>query len=74
MSWKAIASLVAVCALAAFLFAVVQRVTMMDVASFFLFGTTDPYISPEREREMQKELRDMIQKEFGARKAKGGGR
>ena len=67
------ACLVAVCALAAFLFVAVQRLSAIDVASFFLFGTPDPYVSPEREREMQKELKDMIQKEFGSRKGKGGG-
>lgn len=62
--------LVAVCAFAAFLFVAVQRIALIDVANFFLFGTPDPYVSPERERELQKELKDMIQKEFGSRKAK----
>ena len=66
-------SLVAVCALAASVYVAIQRVTLIDVASFFLFGTPDPYIAPEREQEMHKEFRDMIQKEFGSRKSKGGG-
>ena len=69
--WKILACLLAVCALAAFLFVAVQRITIIDAASFFLFGTSDPYISPERELEMQKELKEMIQKQFGARKGKG---
>lgn len=64
------ACLIAVCAAAAFLFAAVQRFTFLDVTGFVLFGTPDPYVSPERAQELQKEFRDMIQKEFGARKAK----
>jgi hypothetical protein len=61
--------LVAVCAFAAFVFVGLQRIALIDVANFFLFGTPEPYVSPERERELQRELKDMIQKEF-TRKAK----
>ena len=63
----------AVCALAALLFAAIQGITIQNLTSFILFGTPDPYISPGRELELQKDFRNLIQKEFGARKSGGGG-
>jgi len=60
-----IAALVAVCAFAALLFTAVQSVTLDSVVNFLMFGTTDPYISPARQRELQGEFKEMIQKELG---------
>ncbi|MEK6711921.1 MAG: hypothetical protein AABZ64_15235 [Nitrospinota bacterium] len=55
---------------AAFVFVFIQRLTVSDVASFVLYGDPDPYVSPEREKELEKSFRGMIQKEFGSRRGK----
>lgn len=63
--WKVMATITAVCLAAALAFQAFTRADFQSVASFFLFGSTDPYMSPKREREMNREFTDMIKREFG---------
>ena len=66
--WKVMAAIVGVCALAAFLFTLVQNMSVISVANLVLFGNPDPYVSPAKKARISKEFRDMVQKEFGGPK------
>lgn len=46
---------------------VFQNFSFAKFASFVMFGSTDPYLSPSREREIRNEIGEMIQKELGGK-------
>jgi len=64
---KVAALIVAVCAAGALFLAVFQNFSFSKLANFVLFGSTDPYLSPSREREIRNEFGEIIQKEFGGK-------
>ncbi|MDA0999384.1 MAG: hypothetical protein O2807_02540 [bacterium] len=65
--WKVIAIITGACLVAALAFQIFMKADMASVASFFLFGSTDPYLSSRREKELNREFTDMIKREFGAK-------
>ena len=46
----------------AFFASVALRVDLISIASYLLFGSTDPYLSPEKSKEIGKEFRDEMKK------------
>ncbi|MFC1491179.1 hypothetical protein ACFLQ0_01135 [Nitrospinota bacterium] len=58
------AVLIAVCAGTALLASVLLKADLSSVANFLLFGSTDPYVSPERMKEVEHEMKEMIKKGF----------
>ena len=62
--FKIYAVLVAVCMGAALLAGVAMKADLASVAGYLLFGSSDPYMSPERFKKVGSEMSDMIKKEI----------
>jgi hypothetical protein len=63
-NYKIYTVLVAVCMGAALFAGVAMKADLASVAGYLLFGSTDPYMSPEKFKKVGSEVRDMIKKEF----------
>ena len=63
--FRLLAMLTLVCAGAALLFSVFMQTDMQTMVKVILFRSTDPYISPNRQKEIQNEFRELVEKEIG---------
>ncbi len=59
------AAIALVCAGAAFIAGGLFNADYGSVANYILFGETNPKISAERNKELEREFKDMLKKEFG---------
>lgn len=63
-NYKIYTVLVAVCMGAALFAGVAMKADLASVAGYLLFGSSDPYMSPEKFKKVGSEMRDMIKKEI----------
>ena len=63
-NFKIYTVLVAVCMGAALLAGVAMKADLASVAGYLLFGSSDPYMSPESFKKVGSEMRGLIKKEI----------
>jgi hypothetical protein len=59
---KIFAALIAVCFGTALLASVMMNTNFLSVANFMLFGSTDPYLSTDKKKEIEQEFKEEMKK------------